>query len=81
MTEEAKKRIQNRAAEMRNQCEQDIVQMTEEATAFEQHEQNRKSAVALYDIYQCYIDTGFSKEEAWELVKILMVNGTKRTLI
>ena len=81
MTEEAKKRIQNRAAEMRNQCEQDIVQMTEEATAFEQHEQNRKSAVALYDIYQCHIDTGFSKEEAWELVKILMVNGTKRTLI
>ena len=35
MTEEAKKRIENRAAEMRNQCEQDIVQMTEEATAFE----------------------------------------------
>ena len=39
-----------------------------------------KSATALYDVYQSYIGAGFTQEEARELVKILMTNGTKRTL-
>lgn len=73
MTEEAMKRIQNRAAEMRIQCERNIAQMTEEATEIEQHEQNVKSAALLYDIYQTHIGAGFTEEQAWELIKLLLV--------
>ena len=72
--------IKNRAAEMRGRCEEEITQMTEEVKTEAEKEQNRKSAAALYDMYQSYIEAGFSKEEAWELVRILITNGTKRTL-
>ena len=54
--------------------------MTEEVKTEAEKEQNRKSAAALYDVYQSYIEAGFAKEEAWELVRILITNGTKRTL-
>lgn len=77
---QAQKFIENRAAEMRNSCEEEISRMTEEVKVEEQKETNRKTAAGLYDIYQSYIEAGFSKEEAWELVKILMSNGTRRTL-
>lgn len=47
--------------------------MTEEATEIEQHEQNVKSAALLYDIYQTHIGAGFTEEQAWELIKLLLV--------
>lgn len=68
MTEEAMKRIQNRAAEMRIQCERNIAQMTEEATEIEQHEQNVKSAALLYDIYQTHIGAGSPRNRRGSLL-------------
>lgn len=75
MTEEAKKRILNQAAEMRTRCEEEISRMKEEATEIEQHEQNKKSAALLYDIYQSHIEAGFTEEQAWELTKLLIVKS------
>lgn len=72
--------IENRAAEMRNACEEEITRMAEEVQADADREQNRKCASALYDVYQAYIEAGFAKEEAWELIRIFVSNNTKKTL-
>lgn len=76
----AEKFIENRAAEMRNACEEDIARMAEEVQADVNRERNRKCATELYDAYQAYIEVGFAKEEAWELIRILVSNGTKKTM-
>lgn len=39
-----------------------------------------KAAQATHDIYQSYITAGFTEEQAWTLVQIVMSNATKRTL-
>lgn len=76
----AEKFIENKAAEMRNVCEEEISRMVEEVQADADRGQNRKCAAGLYDVYQAYIEVGFTKEEAWELIRILVSNGTKKTL-
>lgn len=39
-----------------------------------------KAAQSTFNIYQSYIKAGFSEEQAWTLVQIVMSNATKRTL-
>ena len=39
-----------------------------------------KAGKATRDIYQSYINAGFTEEQAWTLVQIVMSNATKRTL-
>jgi DNA-binding protein H-NS len=39
-----------------------------------------ESAEEVYNLYQSYIKSGFTAEQAWELVKITITNVTKRSL-
>lgn len=39
-----------------------------------------KAGEATWNIYQSYIKAGFTEEQAWDLVQIVMSNATKRTL-
>ena len=58
--------------EMRNLEEQ-----REQALKEEKYDE---AAQELHNIYQSYISAGFSEEQAWELVKIITNNTTKRSL-
>ena len=45
-------------------------------------ESKNESASELYEMYQSFITAGFNKEQAWELTKIIIDNGTtKRGLL
>lgn len=34
----------------------------------------------LHNLYKSFIKSGFTEEQAWELTKISLTNGTKKTL-
>lgn len=80
MKKETKARIEANATDMRNRCEEEISRMAEEITQADTHEDIRKSAVQLHDMYMSYIEAGFTEEQAWELTTIAFGNATKRTL-
>jgi len=46
-----------------------------------QQEQNDKSAEQFWDIYQSYIKAGFTDEQAWTLVTMLLNNATTKKSI
>ncbi|MDL2302736.1 hypothetical protein LJC58_10370 [Lachnospiraceae bacterium OttesenSCG-928-D06] len=39
-----------------------------------------EAATTTHELYQSYITAGFTEEQAWTLVQIVMSNATKRTL-
>ena len=41
-------------------------------------ESKNESATELYEMYQSYVTAGFTKEQAWELTKILITNATTK---
>lgn len=58
---------------------------TEEMKALEEkrdealkEEQYDEAAVELHNMYDSYIKAGFTEEQAWELTKIVVNNGTKK---
>lgn len=71
-------------AKTKAQLEQEIIELNSQLkTAQEGLETaNRVSSKEdagkeLHEMYQAYVTAGFTDEQAWELVKILMLNGTK----
>lgn len=58
--------------EMRNLEEQ-----REQALKEEKYDE---AAQELHRMYTSYINAGFTEEQAWELVRIITTNSTKRTL-
>ena len=60
---------------------------TEEMKALEEkrdealkEEQYDEAAVELHNMYDSYIKAGFTEEQAWELTKIIVTNGTKKSI-
>lgn len=58
---------------------------TEEMRALEEkrdealkEEQYDEAAVELHNMYDSCIKAGFTEEQAWELTKIVVTNGTKK---
>ena len=41
-------------------------------------ESKNESAAELYEMYQSYVTAGFTEEQAWELIKILINNATTK---
>lgn len=54
-----------------------LEEQREQAIKAEKHDE---AAQELHNLYDSYIRAGFSEEQAWELTKIIVSNGTKRTL-
>lgn len=42
-----------------------------ELTRLRRNENNRKAALESRDLYEAYVDAGFTEEQAWELFKVL----------
>ena len=53
-------------------CESEIARMTKEANQIDKSETYRSAANDLRELYINYIDVGFTEEQAWELIKILV---------
>lgn len=81
MNKSAKQNLENNIADMRNRCEEDISRMREEFANGELHNDCCRAANQLHDLYMCYIDSGFTEEQAWELTKIVQTNSTKKGIL
>lgn len=72
LTNEVKALHEKQTEEMRK-----LEQEREEALKTEKYDEG---ATELKNLYDSYIRAGFTEEQAWELVRIMVSNGTKRTL-
>lgn len=53
-------------------CDSEIARMTEEAERADKNENVRTAARDLRDLYLNFINEGFTEQQAWELIKILV---------
>ena len=59
------------------QLEQEIAELKAHMDEQGKAENNAKAAKEMYGLYESYTKAGFSTEQAWELMRILVLNGTK----
>lgn len=59
------------------QLEHEIAELKVRVKEQDRTEANDAAAKQLFDVFRAYCDAGFDADQAWELVKILMLNGTK----
>lgn len=55
-------------------------QLEEEREKALNEEKFDEAAEELHNMYNSYVKAGFTEEQAWELVKIIMSNSTRKTL-
>lgn len=73
-----KAELEKEIADSRNQ----ITALKAELEKVNRVESKNNSANELYEMYQSFITAGFTDEQAWELTKIIIDNGTtKRGLL
>ncbi len=53
-------------------CESEIARMTEDAKQLDKSEKYREAAHDLREMYGNFVGEGFSEEQAWELIKIIV---------
>lgn len=80
MRSDIKKQLEANIDSIRNQCDTDVERTTAEAQEVNDKLETEKAGEATWNIYQSYIKAGFTEEQAWTLVQIVMSNATKRTL-
>lgn len=71
-TEEMKQLNEKQTEEMK--------QLEEEREKALNEEKFDEAAEELHNMYNSYVKAGFTEEQAWELVKIIMSNSTRKTL-
>ena len=69
-----KAELEKEITDSRNQ----ITELKAELEKANRFESNEKSAIQLYEVYQSYITAGFSEEQTWELMKIIINNTTAK---
>lgn len=69
-----KAELEQEIAESRNQ----IAALKQELENANRIESKNQSAAELYEVYQSYVTAGFTEEQAWELIKILINNATTK---
>lgn len=80
MRKEIKAEMEARIASVQENHSKNISDNENYAQAESDRLDTEKAAQSTFDIYQSYIKAGFSEEQAWTLVQIVMSNATKRTL-
>lgn len=75
-----KERTEVNLSQESNYAQAEIERIMADAQAESDRLDTEKAAQSTFDIYQSYIKAGFSEEQAWTLVQIVMSNATKRTL-
>ena len=58
-------------------CDSEIARMKEEAKREDKLASFQTSAIDLRTLYEKFIDVGFTPEQAWELIKIIVIKGVK----
>ena len=66
--------------ELHKQQTEEIKQLEEEREKALNEEKFDEAAEELHNMYNSYVKAGFTEDQAWELVKIIMSNSTRKTL-
>lgn len=66
--------------ELHKQQTEEMKQLEEEREKALNEEKFDEAAEGLHNMYNSYVKAGFTEEQAWELVKIIMSNSTRKTL-
>lgn len=66
--------------ELHKQQTEAMRQLEEEREKALNEEKFDEAAEELHNMYNSYVKAGFTEEQAWELVKIIMSNSTRKTL-
>lgn len=66
--------------ELHKQQTEAMRQLEEEREKALNEEKFDEAAKELHNMYNSYVKAGFTEEQAWELVKIIMSNSTRKTL-
>lgn len=66
--------------ELHKQQTEEMKQLEEEREKALNEEKFDEAAEELHNMYNSYVKAGFTEEQAWELVKIIMSNSTRKTL-
>ncbi len=54
------------------ELDNDILQLRKEKEKVRERERNKELATSLHDVFQSYIDAGFTEEHAWEVITITL---------
>ncbi len=60
-----------------DEIDNEIKSLKKERESNALHEQNLDCAKRIYDMYQCYLEAGFSEDQAWDLIYTQVSNITK----
>ena len=52
---------------MKDYYKNEIGRLKDELKKVEEHDKNLEIARGIYDLFQSYIEVGFTKEQAWEI--------------
>jgi len=80
MAKEKKKQLTQQISELHKKQTEEMRTLEEQREQAIKAEKHDEAAQELHNLYDSYIRAGFSEEQAWELTKIIVSNGTKRTL-
>lgn len=72
MRPDIKANLKSQIESTKAHCESEIERLTEEAKQFDKRESFHTAACDLKDLYESYLVVGFTEEQAWELIKILV---------
>lgn len=78
MKEENANRMAREEQRMREDCEEAIERMKEGMIECEKIEGFNKAANDLHQMYNAFVESGFTEEQAWELTKMFFNNTTTK---
>lgn len=78
MKEENANRMAREEQRMREDCEEAIQLMKESMIESEKVESFHKAATDLHLMYDAFVESGFSEDQAWELTKMFFNNTTTK---
>ena len=72
MREDIKANLESQIKAAKAFCDSEIARMNEEAKQEDKLVNFQNSAHDLRTLYESFIDVGFTEEQAWELIKIII---------
>lgn len=67
--------------ELHEKQTEEMRSLEEQREAALKEEKFDEAAVELRNMYNSYVKAGFTEEQAWDLIKIIVLNGTKKGIL
>jgi DNA-binding protein H-NS len=80
MAKSRTKELTEQVAELHKKQIEEMKNLEEQREQALNEEKHDETAEDTYNLYQSYIKAGFTEEQAWEIVTIILTNATKKTL-